>query len=70
VGGLGRKSIAKMVSDIERMKNAPIRACAKTVFDGRLSTESRRISFFHTFLSFNNYFRKFFKFVYRKNVVM
>jgi hypothetical protein len=31
---------------------------------------SRRISSFRNFLSFNDYFRKYFKLVYRKNMVM
>jgi hypothetical protein len=33
-GGFGRKSIAKIVSDIEGMKNKPIHVCAKTAFVG------------------------------------
>jgi hypothetical protein len=32
--GFGRKSTAKIVSGAEQMKNAPIRACAKTAFVG------------------------------------
>jgi hypothetical protein len=44
--GFGRKSTAKIVSYIERMKNTPIHVCAKTVFFGWPSVESRRISFF------------------------
>jgi hypothetical protein len=28
-GGLGRKSIAKIISDTERMKNTPLHVCAK-----------------------------------------
>jgi hypothetical protein len=32
--GFGRKSTAKNISDAEQMKNAPIRACAKTAFVG------------------------------------
>jgi hypothetical protein len=33
-GGFGRKGIAKIVSDTERMKNTPIFVCAKTAFVG------------------------------------
>jgi hypothetical protein len=33
-GGFGRKSIAKLVSDTERMKNTPIPVRAKTAFVG------------------------------------
>jgi hypothetical protein len=29
-----RKSIAKIISNIEQMKNAPIAVCAKTAFVG------------------------------------
>jgi hypothetical protein len=65
-----KKSIAKIVSDTERMKSTPIYVCAKTTFVGSPSIASRRISSFHNFLSFNGYFRKYFKFTYRKNVVM
>jgi hypothetical protein len=43
--------------------------CAKTSYVGWSSTESRRISYFHSFLSYNHYFRKYFKSVYN-NVVM
>jgi hypothetical protein len=40
----GRKRIAKIVWDTERMKNTPIHVCAKTAFVGWPSTESRRLS--------------------------
>jgi hypothetical protein len=33
-GGFRRKSIAKIISNIEQMKNAPIAVCAKTAFVG------------------------------------
>jgi hypothetical protein len=33
-GGFGRKTLAKIVTDNERMKNTPIHVCAKTVFVG------------------------------------
>jgi hypothetical protein len=65
-GSFGRKSIEKIVKDTERMKNTPIHVCAKTAFIGWPSTESRRISSFHNFLSCNHYFRKYLKLVYRK----
>jgi hypothetical protein len=65
-GDFGRKITAKIVSDTERMKNTPMHICAKTVFVGWPSTESRRNSNFHIFLAFNNYFRKYFKLRYRK----
>jgi hypothetical protein len=51
------------------MKDAPIHIRAKTVFVGSSSTESRRINSFHNLLSFNHYFRKYFKLVYTKSVV-
>jgi hypothetical protein len=31
-GGFGRKNVAKIVSETERMKNTPIHVCAKTAF--------------------------------------
>jgi hypothetical protein len=52
------------------MKNTPIHVCVKTAFVGRHSADSRRIGSFHKFLSFNPYFRKYFKLVYRANVVV
>jgi hypothetical protein len=66
--GFRRKSNAKIVSDTERMKNTPSHVWAKTTFVDWPSTESMQISFFHKFLFLNNYFRKCFKLVYRKNV--
>jgi hypothetical protein len=68
--GFERKKNSKIVSDTERMKKTPMHVCAETVFVGSSSTESRWISSFHTFLSFSHYFRKCFKLVYRKNVVV
>jgi hypothetical protein len=62
--GFRGKNIAKSVSDTYQMKNAPIHVCAETAFMGWPSTENRQISFY------NHYFRKYFKLVYRKNVVM
>jgi hypothetical protein len=56
-GGFGRKSILKIVSDIEREKNTLIHVSAKTVFVSSPPTESRRMSSFHNFLSFNHYFK-------------
>jgi hypothetical protein len=61
---------AKIVSDTERMENTCIHVCDKTSVVRWPSTESRRISSFHNFLSFNHYFRKYFKLVYIKSVVM
>jgi hypothetical protein len=66
-GSFRRESIAKIILDSERMKNTPIHVSAKTAFGGRPSTASRRISSFHNFLSFNHYFRKYFRLVYGKN---
>jgi hypothetical protein len=63
-----KKNIAKIVWDTEWMKNTPIHVCGKTAFIGWPSTQSRRISSFHTLLSSNHYFRKYFKIMY-KNVV-
>jgi hypothetical protein len=34
LGGFGRKGIAKIVLETERMKNTPIHVCAKTVIVG------------------------------------
>jgi hypothetical protein len=68
-GGFGRKSFVEIVSDTERMKTTPTHICIKTVFVGWPSTESRRISSFPNLLSCNHYFRKYFKLVYRRNVV-
>jgi hypothetical protein len=65
-GGLGRKSILKIVSDTEPMKIQTMQVYAKTAVVAWPSTESRRISSFRNFLSFNRYFRKYFKVVYRK----
>jgi hypothetical protein len=65
-----KKKHRKNWSDTERMKNISTEVCAKTAFIGWPSTESRRTSSFHNFLSFNHYFRKYFKLVYRKDVVM
>jgi hypothetical protein len=48
----------------------PIHVCAKTAFFGWPSAESMQISSVHNFLSFNLYFRKYFKVVCRENVVM
>jgi hypothetical protein len=48
------------------MKNTPIHVCAKTSFVEWLSAECRP----RNLLSFNHYFRKYFKLVYRKNVVI
>jgi hypothetical protein len=66
--GFGRKKHCKIVSESWRMKNTPIHVCAKTAFVGWPSTESRRISYFHNLLSYNHYFRKYFKLLYRKCV--
>jgi hypothetical protein len=44
--GFGRKRVAKIVSDIERMKNNSTHFCAKTAFVGLPSTESKRITYF------------------------
>jgi hypothetical protein len=44
--------------------------CTKTTFAGWPSLESRQISSFRNFLSFMHNFRKYFKLVYRTNVVM
>jgi hypothetical protein len=65
-----KKSNTKIVSDTERMKNTPIRVCAKTTFVGWPSTEIRRISSFHNFLSFSHYFRKYFNLVNRIHLIM
>jgi hypothetical protein len=65
-GGFGRKIIAKIMSDTERMKTTPIHVCAKTAFVGWHSTESRRISSFYKFLYFIHYFTKDFQLVNRK----
>jgi hypothetical protein len=67
---MGKKGIAKIVSDKGRIKNTPIHVCARTAFVGRPSTECRRISPFHNFLSFDHYLRIYIKLLYRKNVVM
>jgi hypothetical protein len=64
--GFGSKSIAKIVSHSERVINTHIHVCAKTAFVGWPSRESRRISYLPKFLSFNHYFWKCFKLVYRK----
>jgi hypothetical protein len=69
-GGFGGKSIAKIVSDTEPMKNTPIHVCDKTAFIGSPSAKIGRISYFHNFLYFSHYFRKYFKLVHRKTVVM
>jgi hypothetical protein len=66
VGGFERKSISKIVSNTN---TTPIHFCTKTAFVG-WQTESRRITSFHNFLSFNRCFRKYFKLVYRTDVVM
>jgi hypothetical protein len=55
-GGFGRKGIAKIVSDTERMKNTLIHVCAKTAFVGCPSRGSMRISPFHKLSYFNHYF--------------
>jgi hypothetical protein len=68
--GFRRNINVKIVPDMERMKNTTIHVCAKTAFVGWPSTESRRLSSFHNFMPVNNYFRKYFKSVYRENVVM
>jgi hypothetical protein len=52
------------------MKNTSKHICDKTTFVGWPSTESRRITSFHNFLSFNHYFIKYLKLVCKKNVVM
>jgi hypothetical protein len=64
-----RKKHWNIVSDTERMKNTPIHVCAKTTIVD-WPTESMQISFFHNFLSFSHYFRKYIKLLYRKNMVM
>jgi hypothetical protein len=38
-GGFGGKSITKIISDTERMKNTSIEFCTETFFVGRPSTE-------------------------------
>jgi hypothetical protein len=62
----GRKSVAKIVSDTEQVKNTPIHVCAKTAFVGWPLTGIRQINSFHYFLTYNHYFREYFKLVYRK----
>jgi hypothetical protein len=52
------------------MKSTFIHVCAKTAFVVWPSTESGRISSSHNFLSYNHYFRKCFKLVNIKNLVM
>jgi hypothetical protein len=52
------------------MKNTPSRVCAKTAFVGWLSKEISRINYFHNLLSYNHYFRKCLRLVYRINVVL
>jgi hypothetical protein len=52
------------------MKNTTMHVCANTSFVGRPSTGSRRVSSACNFLSFSRYFRKYFKLVYIKNVLM
>jgi hypothetical protein len=49
------------------MKNTPVHVWVKTAFVSWPSTESNS---FHNVLSFDHYFRKYFKLVYRKNVVV
>jgi hypothetical protein len=49
-GGIGRKSIAKIVSDSDRMKNTSRHVSAKTALLDWPSTESGRISSFHNFI--------------------
>jgi hypothetical protein len=66
VDSFERKRIAKIVWDTELMEkihpymSVPI---LSLLVD---STESRRISYFHNFLSFSYYFRKYFTLMYRK----
>jgi hypothetical protein len=69
-GWCQKKKCSKIVSDPEWMKNTPIHVCAKLAFVGWHSVESRQIRSFHNFLSYSHYFRKYFKLVSRKNVVM
>jgi hypothetical protein len=47
-----------------------LHVCAKTACVNWLSIESGQINYFYNFLSLNHYFRKYFKLVYTKNVVM
>jgi hypothetical protein len=63
----GRKKHAKNCIRHITNTNTPIQVCAETIFVGWPSTENWRIN---SFLSFNHYFRKHFKLVQRKNVVM
>jgi hypothetical protein len=52
-GGIWRKSISKIVSDSDRMKNTSRHVSAKTAFVDWPSTESGRISSFHNFIFFS-----------------
>jgi hypothetical protein len=63
-------SVAWIVSGTERMKNTLIHVCDKSASVGLPSAEIRRISSFYNLLFFSHYFRKYFKWVYFKNVVM
>jgi hypothetical protein len=65
--GFEKKYIANIVSDTNRTKDYTKNVCAKTHFVSWPWTESRRISSFHYFLPFNNYFIKWFKLVCRPN---
>jgi hypothetical protein len=59
------KALKKLYQSLNEWKIPPIHVCAKTAFVNWQSTE-RRISSVHNFLSFNHYFKKFFKLVSRK----
>jgi hypothetical protein len=59
------KGIAKIVQILNEWKYTHTLLC-KTAFVGWPSTESRQVSPFHNFLSYNCSFRKRFKLVYTK----
>jgi hypothetical protein len=59
-----------ILPDTERRKNTTINIWAETAFLGWLSAGSRWISSLHKLLTFIHYFRKYFKLVYWKDVVM
>jgi hypothetical protein len=67
-GGFGRKSVSKIVSDTGRMKNTPIHVCAKTSFVGGPSIESGPVLCINSCSSVI-ILERYFKLVYRKNVV-
>jgi hypothetical protein len=70
-GGFGKKALQKLYQTLYKCMHSvqctPALVCAKIDSVGWPSTKS---SSFHNFLSFNHYFRKYFKLIYRKNLVM